>query len=208
MQAREENSAANAGIRRLARTKFACAIATAACLASCVMVHGYPEEWARLKKTEDNTCPNITGTFKDVGFSTFSTGSCKEGWPCRLSAHFFGGELGGSHVKISQTNDSLLEIQLLRGDQVLKGRFLSAEKNEFVCTPEGLKVTKFEHIYVMAGTNNSYLHRAEDGSLIARLVQAGAGGVVAFPIPAPLPFAFYSGSWIRWIEVPEQTVQD
>jgi hypothetical protein len=167
------------------------------------VAHEYPEAWAPLTTTQSGRCPDIAGAFSDFG--AMWDGGCVEGG-CRLSFHLFPGKVGGSHVKIMQHGDALLEFQLLRGDELVEERSVSAAKEQFACSGDGLELKRSGHDYTMYSVTRTIFRRGEDRSLIARMERSAAGVAGAAPLPILIPIGFRDSRWIKWEPLSGQAI--
>lgn len=163
---------------------------------------GYPDAWPPMQAVQPNACPDLAGTYGQVGEAT---PGCPAGDSCaRLSFDLLAGipgvedraSVAGTQVQLHLPDPSALEISVREGERQLGGVSLSAARGEFRCTPHGLVLVPREgRVLVVGGSayrEQRTFNRASDGSLVMLREALGAGEGLT------LPFGEHGRYWVRW----------
>jgi len=158
---------------------------------SCVIHQDYPSGWDSLIRVEKNKCPDIAGTYIDLG-------EVAEGkYPRSFSRLLFPNEpIGGTHVQIMQ-HDETMEVSVWSWGNLVRKRLYSKANKEYSCSSEGIEIP-FKEGYggegfeLGMGWGKLCLTKSADGSLIMNKKGSAAGVVLIIPVVG------YGSGWYRF----------
>lgn len=162
--------------------------------------HGvYPEEWDALSSVNGDSCPVITGVFRNPGERAVPPGGSPQYSPPFLSSFFFedtAAAAGARRVRITGHAESQLSIELLGGHMSPGPRILQTQEH-YRCEDGWLLMKSFNWIAENASGFESITYRfrkANDDALVVQVSSSGVGVVFV------IPFAGSSSEWYRFFE--------
>lgn len=152
-------------------------------LTGCVSMHNYPAEWAQLNQSIVDSCPQISGTYRNRGERTTPGQSY-------LAYQLFpnGGESStrANSVDIQALDSNTLSIRVLSGQNILKnvtlvrGKGFSCEEGFLVISQGSYGVGEGGGLGVGRGT--LFLALSKDGYLTVKEVSGVVGVVMIIPV--------------------------
>lgn len=174
-------------------------------LTSCVIHQAYPSGWGSLIRVEENKCPDMAGTYMNVG-------ELADGKPYyrALTRFLFPNEpVGGTHVQFIQQDDTL-EVSVWNWENLVRKKAYSKTNKEYSCSSEGIEIP-YKEVYageafeLGMGWDKLYLIKSADGTLIANKKGYGVGVVIIIPVVG------YGSRWYRFkqanLEEPSRLIQ-
>ena len=203
-------------------------IAMLGILVGCSSVQPYPIDWAPAVAGGDRRCPDMHGTYRNLGSNSGETtrqcnrhkgmgprfpegtcdslaynllGSVGEGWGHRdIPLDSFVGAV----TIIEQPSDDRLEVvtDMALDEHGTKRATLLASKGDFSCSADRLTLGTRMGVTSIESidTERRTFQLAADGSLVMQLHNATQGLLYV------VPFMFSGDSWVRWQRIPEATV--
>jgi hypothetical protein len=194
-----------------------CALLCALYSTSCVSQPKYPAEWPALIPSEDDRCPDISGTYdiKDEGTprrnvpdgshrKTFSMQTTDERvshlylyevFPMKF--FFTRGRIAyATHAEIVQPDDDTLDISFFDDKGLIDTKIYSLERKEYACSWAGILFPfcqgSSSGSVGVGGCGKYFLAKSIDGSLIIR-EEGFASGVFLY-----IPFGGVYNIWHRF----------
>ena len=176
-----------------------------ALLSGCVFREQYPEEWEGLQEVSDE-CPNIAGTYKNIGQldpSTVEKGQYTAYWEIPLTGELLDSGRGeeaisATHVEIAQPTPGILEVKAWEESELVTTKRYYEESGDFKCK-SGFLVIHFATNCGGApeafgcGSRNDHFAKGTDGALILKLNEKGVGAVMII-----IPAAVSDWRWYRF----------
>ena len=174
--------------------KFLALLPTVSILTGCIyFTHPpYPDKWGKPPSIAEDTCTDISGTFRGIGESYLEKNPnalayvfFKDSERKNLSSgNFFSSE---SYVTIQQSVDILKVSMWIENKMLLQKEFRKGEDNGYLCTNEGIVIKgesgcRSEGLIIMCGSNDFTLHKVKDCGLIVKSNKAVAGMFVLAPV--------------------------
>ena len=159
--------------------------------AGCVITSEYPDDWPKPGVSMNGDCPDISGTYEDVG-----QGSLDGEWKS-LSKTFFQSELASEGpVGIEQPDSESLVVKVTSDGIDSATRSLQRAQNDFWCEDGKLWVSDVDktlRVWAVArGRDNIGFSKADDGSLLSEFDSKGGGLVFFIPVYGAVT------SYFRW----------
>ena len=179
----------------------------------------YPRTWAQRLTTEEQTCPNISGTYVNKGERRITNGGdCYNECGSLISELTTGSDLISifkitTHLT-SESPDHTIEIQQFANQEISitewwgngqeRSRIstfqLTQEKGDYQCETGELILKTRVHTMILIignaiGTESRVFSKATDGSLVMKRFTKVGGHVLVFPE------AYGVGEWVRWNKV-------
>lgn len=170
-------------------------------LTGCSTMSGIPDEWPSnwptLQGVKSNACPNLEGTYRNVGEAVYS-GAMLTTRTLSVRLIKFGPRSSRSSVRLTQPSDAVLEVEVIEQGAVLRKETLFRNKGDFHCDDEGLWVRPSKYT---AKDGTGYGHsstslgfRPADGRVLAAKERTSGIAVIGWLIPIPLVQTI----WYRW----------
>jgi hypothetical protein len=163
-------------------------------LTACAFYQKYPADWAVVVSIEKNKCPDISGTYKNLGESKQKGDEHKRLDRILIPQSLISDSIS---VNIHQSNEDTLEISFWKGQKLILKKIYSKENKEFSCSPQGIRI-RYKDWFGGEGFELGmewgwlYLAKSTDGALVVNQRSKVFG--VLFFIPV-----FGSGStWYRF----------
>ena len=161
----------------------------------CVLNEDYPDDWPPMADSTE-ACPDISGTFADLGLSTSHYGGHS------LSRIFSRGSLAAvvTQVAISQPDDQSILVEFFGIDGSWQGQSLLRNDGDYSCEEGRIWISETEAVVEPVGNappaigvarSKTGFARASDGSLVGE-VRDVAAGVVFVVVPFGISARDYS----------------
>lgn len=162
---------------------------------SCMLHRKYPAEWSPLIPTENEECPDISGTFvnqgEDVDKRTryFSDAFGKTEMYKSTARRKI--EATVTHVRIVRPDEDKLEISFWNDSSLVDKNIYSRDKGQYICTAEGIRIPLGSALYSQMGEGivpvgvgwlTLYLTKNLDGDLIVKYASSGIGLALIVPV--------------------------
>jgi hypothetical protein len=186
-------------------------------LAGCTTsVDKRPDTWSESKQVDPEKCPDISGTYKNIGYSSDKDACVNAGngqivsfcvLHIALSQPFHtlpytipATDLLATKIDIGTTqDDGIIPITVLRNDKVIKEYMLGDEKNRYECKGGALVkpvVDASRSTYASTSyRGGQYYKPSTDGSLILEL------DIKAYGMVLVIPTTGHARVWFQWERV-------
>ena len=150
-------------------------------LPGCVFIDQYPSEWGVPRLTSDNTCPDISGIFRDRGErvnSKFEPSLSNQ----LLQPRYWN---TAETVEIKFLEPTQLLIRVFAGKQLLAESLLSSSNREFECRKGYVVIKKGEFINregVFGGEKRAFFFAPSDNALIVKEDSSALGLMLLIPV--------------------------
>jgi hypothetical protein len=148
----------------------------------------YPDSWPRRLPVQPGECPDLNGTYKDIGSRAFDTVVTQySSFSSILKNDQITDSTSGGYFTIRNPDARTMEITCFdrEGNVILQKKY-SAEKGEFLCDEEGVAV---ERPLKFAASNLSavswgkrHYAKADDGSFVVREDETGIFALIIVPV--------------------------
>ena len=164
-------------------------------LTACVSMQDYPTAWGKPTLGSTGACPQVSGTFQNVGERGDLLSRSNLAWQLLSKRASSLKEASGlaSHadrVVIQMPDSNTVSIRILSSDSVVNEFTLVREKKEFSCEggflaiPKGLSASSGEGGVLGFSNDTAFLALSDGGFLVVKEVSAGAGVAMFIPIAA------------------------